>query len=376
MPDRKKKIAFFGIKFYPSKGGSSRVAEGIARSLKEKYDFTIYCYPDPQANEHLKGVNVVHIPSFPLGTLGVFLYYFTCCMHLLFSRKYDLIHVHKTDSAIFIPFLRFKSPVIATSQEAPYVRDKWSVVGKMYFRIMERFFVRSGAALTSVSKPLSQYYQEKYMRKVHYIPNGVDIIEERDWQGLAEILQQYNIDNYVFFAARRIMSTKGLHTFLSAARKVNYPYTIVIAGEHSHAQSYMQQIKDLAKGLPVKFIGYIGQRSLLMALIEKAEFFIFPSETEGLSLMLLESASTGKTPIICSDIPENTEVFDPEEVLYFVNKDSDDLGDKLIYADQNSAEMQIRAHRASQRVLEQYSIDVVAGQYEVLYEQLLDKVPG
>ncbi len=371
--DRKKRIAFFGIKFYPSKGGSSRVAEGIARTLRHQYHFTIYCYPDENAGTYLDGVDVVHIPRFPFGTLGVFFYYLTCCLHLLLSKKYDIIHVHKTDSALFIPLLRLKGKVVATSQEAPYVRDKWSALGKGYFRLMERIFVGSKAELTSVSNPLAQYYLQRYQRAVHYIPNGVDIITRRNWDAVQEILDRHQVTEYVFFAARRIMSTKGLHTFLQAAKEVNYPHTILIAGEESHAVAYMQEIKELSSELDVKFIGYVGDRITLMSLIERASYFLFPSETEGLSLMLLEAASTGKTPIICSDIPENTEVFDPSEVLYFRNKDVADLAEKLVWADQNTTAMQKRATLARKRVLSQYSIAAVSGLYDQIYRKLLEE---
>ena len=54
--------------------------------------------------------------------------------------------------------------------------------------------------------------------------------------------------------------------------------------------------------------------------------------------MLLEAASTG-TPIICSDIPENTQVFEEHEVLYFKDKDDNDLAKKLQWALKNEEEM-------------------------------------
>ena len=108
----KKNLAFFGIKYYPSKGGSSRAAESIIRELRGKYNITIYCYRNQRALNHLSGVHVIHLPQFPFGAAGVFLYYFLCCVHLLFSKKYDLIHVHKTDSAFFIPLLERKGKII------------------------------------------------------------------------------------------------------------------------------------------------------------------------------------------------------------------------------------------------------------------------
>lgn len=136
----------------------------------------------------------------------------------------------------------------------------------------------------------------------------------------------------------------------------------------------MTKVKTLAKNLPVKFLGYIDSRSNLMSLIEKAAYFIFPSETEGLSLMLLEAASTG-TPIICSDIPENTQVFNDEEVLFFKNKDHHDLAQKIKWAMENPETMHIKALKAQAKALNEYSSEAIAGLYNEQYQKLLFSNP-
>lgn len=370
----KKRIVFFGIKYFPSQGGSSRTAEIIAKELQGKYDITFYCYKNPQADGHLEYVRVVQIPRIPLKEFGVFIYYFICCMHILFSKKYDIIHVHKTDSAIFIPLLRLRGKVIATSQEAPYLRDKWNPFSKAYFRLMEYFFIYSSSLLTSVSKPLADIYKEKYGRKVHYVPNCVAIEHDIQSSEIDQLLAKNGIasdEEFLLFAARRIMFTKGCHTFLEAMHKINYKGTIVIAGQESHAKAYMKTIGKLAEGLNVKFFGYIESKEVLMSLLDKSKFFIFPSLSEGLSLMLLEVGCRGTTPILCSDIPENTHVFTEKEVLFFKANNSEDFADKFTWGINNEQEMKVRSERARVRVINEYSSEVIAGQYAKLYEKLI-----
>lgn len=349
------------------------MAESIIHELKEKYDITIYCYPDPEAANYMSNVKVISMPQFPMGSVGVFMYYALCSIHLLFSKKYDLIHVHKTDSAFFIPLLSWKGKVIATSHEAPYLRDKWSAVGRAYFRFMESVFIRSSATLTSVSKPLADYYFQTYQREVLYLPNGVDLDPRRNDQAAETLLRAHGVEgDFLFFAARRIMSTKGCHTFLQAMKKINYQGPIVIAGQESHGAPYLQLIKSLAKGLNVKFIGFVGDRPTLMALVERARYFIFPSELEGLSLMLLEVGSTGITPLICSDIPQNTQVFSDREVLFFRNKDVDDLAEKFQWAENHPEEMATKMKQAKDWVYQEYSSEVFATRYDTLYQQVIN----
>ena len=73
----KKSIAFFGIKYFPSRGGTSRVAENLILNLANDFNITVYCYKNKSAKTHIKGVNVIEFPQIKLGGIGVFLYYCT-----------------------------------------------------------------------------------------------------------------------------------------------------------------------------------------------------------------------------------------------------------------------------------------------------------
>ncbi|WNJ19751.1 glycosyltransferase family 4 protein [Pontibacter sp. G13] len=363
----KKRIAILGVKYFPSRGGVSRVVEDTIIQLKDQFDFTIYCYTHEDAQENIPGVEVVQFPEPPMGALGVFYFYLKCTLHMLKRGDFDLVHVHKTDAAFFLPMLTKKFTVIATSHEAPYKRDKWSKLGKAYFRMMERMFIRSKALITSISSPLSAYYLETYGREVKYIPNGVDITLQADEFAAEQRLHKHGVEGpYVFFAARRIMATKGPQHMLKALKKLNYQGTVVIAGDTTQLPAFTKQCEELAQGLNVKFIGYVDNKELLMGLVKKADYFFFPSETEGMSIMLLEVGCMG-TPIVASDIPENTAVFDPAELLYFRNKDVDDLAEKFEWAMNHPEEMIQKAEKAQARVFHEYNREAVAQHYANLY---------
>jgi len=139
--NRKPRIAFFGIKYFPARGGTSRVAENLILNLVEDYQVTVYCYKHESAKTHIKGVNVVQFPEFKLGSLGVFIYFFLCCLHIRFKGNYDVIHAHKIDSFFFLNYLPKKVHTIATAHEAPYNRDKWGKIAKLFFKIGEKRFL-------------------------------------------------------------------------------------------------------------------------------------------------------------------------------------------------------------------------------------------
>jgi len=367
----KPRIAILGIKYFPSRDGVSRVVENTIAQLTDEFEITVYCYTHPEAATHIPDVNVVTFPQMPFGALGVFWSFWQGVRHVLKHGEYDLVHVHKTDAAFFLPMLCRKFKVLATSHEAPYKRDKWSRLTKEYFRWMEKLFIQSPAKLTSISSPLSAYYEKTYGREVQYIPNSVEVQVCPDYEEADKRLCQSGIKGpFIFFAAHRIMATKGAHHLLKALSKANYQGNIVIAGDTEQLPQYTRHLLELARGLNVHFLGFIEKKEVLMALIKRSSLFVFPSETEGMSIMLLEVASM-EVPIIASDIPENTAIFQDEDLLFFRNKDTDDLAEKFQWALRNPHAMHAKATQAHHRVSTEYNSQRIAEQYAGLYRESL-----
>ncbi len=367
----KKSIVFYGIKYFPSKGGTSRVVESILWGLKDHFDITIYCYKNTLAAQYFPGVKTIQFSEIPIKGIGVFLYYLRCCFHLMVDRKYDLVHLHKTDAAFFLPVLERKFKVVATSHAIPYFDDKWSKIGKFYFRLAERVFMRSKGEVTSISKSQVAYYSNKYKRPVNFIPNGVDILKLDQTAKADEIMKRHNINSgYIFFAARRIIPLKGCHTLIKALNQINFNGTLIISGDQKQLPTYTQQLMQEALNLDVKFIGYVSDQKVLNTLIRGADFFVFPSEIEGMSMMLLEVAFNG-TPLICSDIPQNKDVLSDDEVLYFESKNVDDLSKKILFAYDNYSEMQVKAMKAKNKIRNEYNIENIKEQYIQLYNKII-----
>ncbi len=369
------RIIVFGVKTFPSQGGTDRVAENLILQLKDRFATTLYCYKDSQAENHIPGVKVIQMNPWIKGSPGAFLYFLRSALHMLFTQKADLVHVHKTDAAFFIPLLRLRFKVVATSHEAPYKRDKWNRFVKLYFHLVERIFIRTSNLCTCISEPLTDYYQKKYGKAVKFIPNGINPVNEASFDveraktflPAGATMEQ----PYVLFSARRIMGTKGCHTMLEALKKINYPGQIFIAGELTHNNEYLNELKRLGNGLNVHYLGFVNPLTTLLAFVNKAELFIFPSETEGMSIMLLEVASAG-TPIIASDIPENTQVFEEGEVMYFQVSNPEDLSRKIEFALANRETMAAFGKRCQQKVFKDYVWHNIANEYADVYQSLMN----
>lgn len=366
-----KKIAIFGIKYFPSKGGASRVVESLLWGLKDHYDITIYCFKHDKAYDNIPGVRVIQFSEIPIKGIGVFMYYLRCCLHLMVRGNYDLIHVHKTDAAFFLPLLERKFNVVTTSHALPYHNDKWNKFGKSYFRMAERIFMHSKGAVTSISKKQVKYYSETYNRTVNYIPNGINLEYTISQQKAELIIKKHNVtSNYILFAARRLIPLKGCHTLIEALKQIKFKGTLIVSADKDQLPSYTKQLIKKALNINVKFIGYVADRGTLNSLIQGADLFVFPSEIEGMSMMLLEVALIG-TPLICSDIPQNKDVLSDDEVLYFKSKNINDLSEKLQWAFKNKDKMKALATKAMNKIEQEYKIDHIVQRYIELYNKTM-----
>jgi len=111
--------------------------------------------------------------------------------------------------------------------------------------------------------------------------------------------------------------------------------------------------------------------SSLEQLFSQAYLFVQPSESEGLSLALLEAMGYGLTPLV-SNIPENMEPVGTNG-YFFRNKDADDLRDKLAYLISNPEKVLEMGIKAKEHVRKEYSWDSITGKTLTVYEELICK---
>jgi len=364
----RKKIAIIGLKGLPPFGGAANVGDNIIEQLSGKYDFTVYATATHTTHVgDYKGARQIIFARFPIKSLNVFYYYIASAFHAVFTRKYDLIHLHQMDGAFTLLLLRLKYKVLATSHGLTYLHSKWSKLLYPYFKLNEWFQARLSNHLTVVSRSLTSHYARLIpAERITYIPNGITPVTPVTPVAPATLLAP----PYILFAAGRIIPTKGLHFVLSALRQSEYKGKLIVLGDHTQLKDYEQQLFGLATGLDVEFKGLIKDKSLLNAYIAGATLFVFPSTYEAMSMMLLEVAAL-QTPVVCSDIIQNTDIFGPGEMLFFRSESDIDLAARLDWALGHPAEMKIFAQKAYGSLMANYQWSTIARQYDDLFERMI-----
>ena len=359
----KKRIAVIGLKGLPPFGGAASVGDNIIEQLSKDYDFTIYATASHTHHKgEYKGAQQIVFSKFPIRKLNVFYYYIVSAFHALLFRRYDAIHLHHLDGAFILLLLRLRYKVVATSHGLPYNHQKWSKSLTPYFKLNEWLQARLSNHLTVVSKSLVPHYQEIVpAARISYIPNGVT--------PAAPAATDLGASDYVLFAAGRIIPTKGVHTMLSGLHLAGFKGKLIILGDHSQRKDYQRELFDLAAGLDVEFKGLIKEKPLLNAWIAGARLFVFSSTYEAMSMMLLEVAAL-RTPILCSDIPQNLDIFDRDEMLFFRSGSDADLAEKLNWALSHPEEMRNFAEKAHKTLMDKFQWTIIARQYADIFERI------
>lgn len=131
---------------------------------------------------------------------------------------------------------------------------------------------------------------------------------------------------------------KAVHILLYATQDMSL--TINIAGKLSNPE-YYNYCQSIAKNseCSINFLGSIPQE-VLKEYLTKSSCLVHPSILEGTSNAILDAIGTG-TPLLVSDIPENSYLVDDIDCFTFRSNNIEDLKFKLVTLLENSEEPEV-----------------------------------
>ena len=211
---------------------------------------------------------------------------------------------------------------------------------------------------------------------VTVIPNCLDVNVFRPLDE-AEISQRWS-------DLIRIKSTKSLVLFgaVNAAKdKIkglsHLMSAISILEANGHVDDFELVVfgakeSDLGMDLhvPIHYVGYIRDTQELVSLYNLASVMVVPSLTENLSCAIMESLSCG-TPVVAFNIGGNGDMIEHKVNGYLAKeKDDADLAKGILWCQENNTD-NVLGLAGREKVLRDYTYDVVCRQYTDLYQYVL-----
>ncbi|WP_343288357.1 glycosyltransferase family 4 protein [Turicibacter bilis] len=376
---KKMKIAMLGHKRIPSReGGVEIVVEELAvRMVNEGHEVTCYNRSgnhvsgekiDSYTDKTYKAVQLKNVWTLDKRGLAAMTASLTASIRVAFGQ-YDVIHYHAEGpcAMMWIPKL-FKKRCVATIHGLDWQREKWkNGFGSKYIKFGEKVAVKFADEIIVLSKSVQEYFKETYNRETILIPNGVHKPKVLDSN---KITEKYELESnsYILFLAR-IVPEKGLHYLIEAFNQVQTNKKLVIAGGASDTDSFMDEIKEMARNDErIIFTGFV-QGQILQELYSNAYIYILPSDLEGMPLSLLEAMSYGNCCIV-SSILECTDVVEDKAVI-FQKGSVNDLREKIQYLCDNEDMVKKYKDGATDFICEKYNWDEVTDMTLQLYEKLI-----
>lgn len=373
------KIAFIGQKGIPAKlGGVERHVEELAIRLAQKgHEVFVYVrnnYTDRNLNNY-KGVKLVHLPSISTKHLDAISHTFFATIHALF-QKYDVVHYQAIGPSFLswiIKVFKRKTVVVATFHCQDYYHKKWNWFARMSLRLGEYVACQVPDKTIVVSNALSSYVKNTYGKEAAFIPNGFTASPTDETSGI----EKWGLEkNRYFLAVSRLIKHKGIHYLIEAFKNLEDKNLIgekklVIVGDGFYTDEYVEHLKKISEGR--KNIIFTGTQSgsTLSQLFSHAYFFVQPSDSEGLSITLLEAMGYGKA-VLVSDIPENMEAV-AEAGVSFKHGDASDLEKRLIELSGDQEKIDELGRIGKIRAEDVYDWDKISERTEELYSSVLNK---
>ena len=301
------KIAMIGGRGLPDtySGVEVFLKELSPRLVSRGHEVTVYCMPDYFTTEDYKGVKLVRVPSVRTKHLGIMTHSLMSSVSAL-RDKVDIFHFNAIGPAAlsFIPRFRHL-PSVATMHSLNWKHSKWNSAEKMAIKAIEYFAVRFPNCVVAVSKQHQEYLQINYRTNVYHIPNGVNVAPRVTASRILDL--GLVPDGYILYVGR-LSPEKGPHYLINAFKRLDTTQKLVIAGDSPGQHDYIKSLKGDPLHERVLFLGHVPSTSTLLSeLYSNASIYVLPSESEGLSISLLEAMSYGCC-VVTSDIQENLDV--------------------------------------------------------------------
>lgn len=374
MSSKKMAIAMFGQKRLSREGGIKIVVKELCTRMA-KNGYTVTCYnrsghhvsgAEYDKKTEYEGINQKCVPTIEKKGLAAVSSSFFAALYSAFG-KYNVVHIHAEGPAFFswLPKLLGKR-VIVTVHGLDWQREKWkSGFGSKFIKQGEKNAVKYADEIIVLSKGVHDYFRNQYGRETRFIPNGVNRPEIRK----AELItDKFGLtkDSYILFLGR-LVPEKGIRYLVEAFKNVKTEKKLVIAGGSSDTDSFMKELKELAKDdKRIIFTGFV-QGQMLEELYSNAYIYTLPSDLEGMPLSLLEAMSYGNCCLV-SDIQECTEVVE-DKALIFKKSNVQDLQNKLQEACDRTEKIMELKQQAADYICKKYNWDDVVEETLKLYRR-------
>ena len=369
----KKSLAIIGVRGIPVVySGFETFAEELSvRLVKRGYRVEVYARKHAlRENRSYKNVKVITLPSINLKGIDTLTHSLISTIHACLSRdRVGIIYYLGVGSSVWSGLPRlFGIKTIVNVDGLDYKREKWGLCGKLFLYWSERWALRLANVTITDSNFVQNYYREKYNANIPVIKYGFSKIKPRK-----ERLDKYNLKPMSYYIwTGRLVPDNHLDELLNAIESMRTRINLVVLGDaNKEGNKYLEGLKSKGSRLGVRFLGFVDREDYA-SLVSYATAYIETKRSGGTHPSLLESMGYGSL-IVCNDHDSHVDTLGNTALFYPVGN-SDQLGkilERIVLYSNKKKHLSLK-ERTRNRAREYYGWEGVVGEYEKLFEALLN----
>jgi glycosyltransferase involved in cell wall biosynthesis len=354
------------------RGGAERLLVELAtRSDRERFDPAVVCFRQGAfADELAAAGRAVHV----VPKRGPFdLRLLVALVRLLRREGVAVVHAHDIQAATYgvMAGKLVRTPVVLTVHGLSFFRQKRA---PMLLSRLARWLDR----VVFVGHWLQRIAAEEFgfrPRRATVVHNGADIDQFRPGQPDLALRAELRLDDGAPVAGTvgNLRSVKDYPCLLRAfavvrSRVPNATLVFVGDGDERPGLEALAQELDVAES-----VRFAGARTDVPQLLRLFDVFSLSSQTEGISVALLEAMAAG-LPAVVTDTGGNPEVVvDGQTGRLAPVGDPHRLGDALADLLGDRARCRAWGEAARARVESEFSLDRMVRDYESIYDELIER---
>jgi len=280
------------------------------------------------------------------------------------ARGVDLIHSHLLGAAL-------AGSLTAKLAHIPSVvtlHDTYTLSGGTNARGILSLIRKTGTTVVSISDEMSRMLSDDFQlapKQRCTIVNGVNVAR------FAARRAPLATDNTVVLTTiARFVEVKRLDVLLHAAKLIETtaPWRLQLIGDGPLRKDLESLCNELSITDRVQFLGF---RDEIPQLLNSSDVFVLSSDSEGLSVSIMESMAAG-LPTVATNVGGNGDLVDDEVSGFLVPRgDSAALAQKLTTLIENEEIRRKFGAAAKSRAENLYDLDTMTTQYIRLYDGLM-----
>ncbi|MED1863945.1 DUF1972 domain-containing protein [Fictibacillus nanhaiensis] len=271
-------------------------------------------------------------------------------------------------------FEKLGIPIFVNPDGHEWMRSKWNIAIRKYWKYSERLMVKYSDLLICDSRRIEDYIKNEYVKyqpNTTFIAYGANLIESKcPDEKIEEWYCKHDVKKGQFhLVVGRFVPENNYELFIKEFMRSETKKDLVLITNVENNKFYkdLNEHTGFEQDKRIKFVGTVYDGGLLKRIREEAYGYIHGHEVGGTNPSLLEAMASTKLNLLL-DVSFNREV--GQDAAYYFSKKTGNLAeliDKLDYIDQK---MIIKMGEAAiSRIQKSYTWPYICNLYETLWNQ-------